>query len=87
MCVVSSEASSAQIPGFVRSLKTWKSHGNSKCKFQALEKLWKTIFFPKFWKSHGNITKVASNIIYMLSDRQNNNTIMILNTVSYSNET
>ena len=34
--------------GFLWSLKTWKSHGNSKCKFQALEKLWKTIFFPKF---------------------------------------
>ena len=53
------------LTGFLRSLKTWKSHGHSKCKFQALEKLWKTIFFPKFWKSHGNVTKVASNIIYI----------------------
>ena len=48
---------------------------------------WKTIFFPKFWKSHGNVTKVASNIIYILGNRRNSNSIMLINTVPYSNET
>ena len=41
-----------------------------------IPKLWKTIFFPKFWKSHANLT--ASNIIYILFNRRNSNTIMII---------
>ena len=44
-------------------------------------------YFPKFWKSHGKLTKVASNIIDILAYRRNSNTIMIINTVWYSNET
>ena len=103
-----------QIPGSGKVMeiqnansRPWKSHGNSKCKFQALEKLWKfkmqipgpgkvmeiqnansrpwkgygKLSFRKFWKSHGNVTKVASNIIYILANRRNSNTIMIINTV------
>ena len=51
-----------------------------------LGKVMENNIFPKVleksWKS-----KVASNIIYILANRQNSNTIMIINTVSYSNET
>jgi len=31
------------LPGFVRSWKTWKSHGIVKWSFQGLEKSWKKL--------------------------------------------
>jgi len=40
--------------GFVRSWKTWKSHGILKWSFPGLEKSWKKLKSQKFWKSHGN---------------------------------
>jgi len=41
--------------GFVRSWKTWKSHGILKWTFPGLEKSWKILKSQKFWKSHGNL--------------------------------
>ncbi len=41
--------------GFVRSWKTWKSHGILKLQFPGLEKFWKTNKPRTFWKSHGNL--------------------------------
>ena len=45
---------SNQYAGFVRSWKTWKSHGILKWLFPGLEKCLKKIKSQKFWKSHGN---------------------------------
>jgi len=41
--------------GFIRSWKTWKSHGILKWSFPGLEKSWKKLKSQKVWKSHGNL--------------------------------
>jgi len=50
-----SEHVQVYLTGFVRSWKTWKSHGILKWSFPGLEKSWKKLKSYKFWKSHGNV--------------------------------
>jgi len=44
-----------QNTGFLRSWKTWESHGILKWSFPGLEQSWKKLKSQKFWKSHGNV--------------------------------
>jgi len=54
-CCLGSEGEGSSFTGFVRSWKTWKSHGILKWSIPGLEKSWKKLKSSTFWKSHGNL--------------------------------
>jgi len=61
------------LSGFLRSWKTWKSHGILKWLFPGLEKFFKKIKSQKFWKSHGNLLNSHVHLRWVWKKERNLN--------------